>query len=176
MVSEAEKQLEINRDALLRGSADAALLILFDPNPAAREIEHLVARLRRGQDRGGEPVELDGGAGGKPGVGRDHAGPGDNAAGEPFYGPYDAQELVAKHEDELGIKLIYDSIDDEDVVKKEISFSGDLTDGDQGANFGTITTLAVAPSSPAVVYAGTDDGRVWRYDPLFGDWRDRVLG
>jgi sulfate adenylyltransferase len=34
-------------------------------------------------------------------VGRDHASPG---AG--FYGPYDAQELVARHEDEIGVKMI----------------------------------------------------------------------
>ena len=34
-------------------------------------------------------------------VGRDHASPG---AG--FYGPYDAQELVAKHEREIGVKMI----------------------------------------------------------------------
>ncbi|HEX7030682.1 MAG TPA: bifunctional sulfate adenylyltransferase/adenylylsulfate kinase [Gammaproteobacteria bacterium] len=39
-------------------------------------------------------------------VGRDHAGPGKNSKGEDFYGPYDAQELVKKHEDELGIKLV----------------------------------------------------------------------
>jgi sulfate adenylyltransferase len=34
-------------------------------------------------------------------VGRDHASPGPG-----FYGPYDAQELVAKHEDEIGVKMI----------------------------------------------------------------------
>jgi sulfate adenylyltransferase len=34
-------------------------------------------------------------------VGRDHASPG---AG--FYGPYDAQELVAKHQDEIGVTMI----------------------------------------------------------------------
>ncbi len=39
-------------------------------------------------------------------VGRDHAGPGKNAAGEPFYGPYDAQELVKTHETEVGVKMI----------------------------------------------------------------------
>lgn len=39
-------------------------------------------------------------------VGRDHAGPGVDSSGKPFYGPYDAQELVARHEDELGIKMI----------------------------------------------------------------------
>jgi len=36
-------------------------------------------------------------------VGRDHAGPGKDSAGRPFYGPYDAQELIQKHERELGI-------------------------------------------------------------------------
>jgi len=30
-------------------------------------------------------------------VGRDHAGPGNNSAGEDFYGPYDAQDLFRKH-------------------------------------------------------------------------------
>ena len=31
-------------------------------------------------------------------VGRDHAGPGKNSAGEDFYGPYDAQVLYRKHQ------------------------------------------------------------------------------
>lgn len=48
--------------------------------------------------------------------------------------------------------------------------SGDLTDGDQGAGFGTVTTIAVAPSSTTVVYAGTDDGNVWAYRPFSGNW------
>ncbi|MFC3651790.1 bifunctional sulfate adenylyltransferase/adenylylsulfate kinase [Dyella humi] len=39
-------------------------------------------------------------------VGRDHAGPGKDAEGKPFYGPYAAQELLAKHEDELGIRIV----------------------------------------------------------------------
>ena len=39
-------------------------------------------------------------------VGRDHAGPGANSAGTPFYGPYDAQELLKKHEDELHIRMV----------------------------------------------------------------------
>lgn len=39
-------------------------------------------------------------------VGRDHAGPGNDSTGKPFYGPYDAQELVAKFADELGVKMI----------------------------------------------------------------------
>lgn len=39
-------------------------------------------------------------------VGRDHAGPGNNSTGQPFYGPYDAQNLVVQYEDELGIKIL----------------------------------------------------------------------
>src|SRR5690606_30522088 len=39
-------------------------------------------------------------------VGRDHAGPGKNSKGEDFYGPYDAQALVRKYQDELGIEMV----------------------------------------------------------------------
>lgn len=39
-------------------------------------------------------------------VGRDHAGPGNDSTGKPFYGPYDAQELLAKHENELGMSMV----------------------------------------------------------------------
>jgi sulfate adenylyltransferase len=39
-------------------------------------------------------------------VGRDHAGPGKDTDGKPFYGPYDAQELFKKHEAEMGVKMV----------------------------------------------------------------------
>ncbi|MBV8985508.1 MAG: bifunctional sulfate adenylyltransferase/adenylylsulfate kinase [Acidimicrobiia bacterium] len=39
-------------------------------------------------------------------VGRDHAGPGNDSSGTPFYGPYDAQELLQKHEEELGVQMV----------------------------------------------------------------------
>ena len=39
-------------------------------------------------------------------VGRDHAGPGLNKEGNPFYGPYDAQEMLQKFEEEIGIKMV----------------------------------------------------------------------
>ncbi|MDQ6616512.1 MAG: bifunctional sulfate adenylyltransferase/adenylylsulfate kinase [Actinomycetota bacterium] len=39
-------------------------------------------------------------------VGRDHAGPGNDANGKPFYGPYDAQELLAAHTAELGVAMV----------------------------------------------------------------------
>jgi sulfate adenylyltransferase len=39
-------------------------------------------------------------------IGRDHAGPGNDAQGKPFYGPYDAQDLVQAHQDEVGVGVI----------------------------------------------------------------------
>ena len=39
-------------------------------------------------------------------VGRDHAGPGKDSAGEDFYGPYDAQELFRAHQAEIGIEMV----------------------------------------------------------------------
>jgi sulfate adenylyltransferase len=39
-------------------------------------------------------------------VGRDHASPGLDSQGKPFYGPYDAQELVEKHSAEIGVGVV----------------------------------------------------------------------
>ena len=39
-------------------------------------------------------------------VGRDHAGPGNKSNGDPFYGPYEAQELLLRHQDEINIKMV----------------------------------------------------------------------
>jgi len=39
-------------------------------------------------------------------VGRDHAGPGKDSTGKPFYGPYDAQELLEKYIDEIGVTMV----------------------------------------------------------------------
>ena len=39
-------------------------------------------------------------------VGRDHAGPGKDSTGKPFYGPYDAQDFMNKYEHEIGVKMI----------------------------------------------------------------------
>lgn len=39
-------------------------------------------------------------------VGRDHAGPGKNSAGEEFYGPYDAQDLFRTYQEEMGIEMM----------------------------------------------------------------------
>src|SRR5438309_3557492 len=39
-------------------------------------------------------------------VGRDHAGPGKDSTGQPFYGPYDAQELLQRYSAELGVRMV----------------------------------------------------------------------
>jgi sulfate adenylyltransferase len=39
-------------------------------------------------------------------VGRDHAGPGKDSNGKPFYGPYEAQELFKKHEADIGVTMV----------------------------------------------------------------------
>jgi sulfate adenylyltransferase len=70
-------------------------------------------------------------------VGRDHAGPGSDSAGNPFYGPYEAQELLTKHQDELGISMVpfkmmvylpeedrYAPVDEVDENTKTLSLSG----------------------------------------------------
>jgi len=68
-------------------------------------------------------------------IGRDHAGPGNDKNGNPFYGPYEAQELVQSFESELDIKMVmfkmvgyhkvqekYVSLDDPNVDKNDIMF------------------------------------------------------
>ena len=39
-------------------------------------------------------------------VGRDHAGPGKDTDGTPFYGPYEAQELFKKNENDIGVTMV----------------------------------------------------------------------
>ena len=39
-------------------------------------------------------------------VGRDHAGPGNDKDGNPFYGPYDAQDIIEKYKDEIDIQMV----------------------------------------------------------------------
>lgn len=52
------------------------------------------------------------------------------------------------------------------------SISSDLTNGDQGAGFGTITTIAVAPSDTDVILVGTDDSNVWITTNDGGTWNN----
>jgi sulfate adenylyltransferase len=70
-------------------------------------------------------------------IGRDHAGPGNDSNGEPFYGPYDAQEMLKEHEHELDITMVpfqmmvyvedraeYVSIDETTKDQKVLNISG----------------------------------------------------
>ena len=70
-------------------------------------------------------------------VGRDHAGPGNDKDGNPFYGPYDAQELFRQYEDELDIAMVpfkmmvyvenkaeYMPVDETEPSDKVLSLSG----------------------------------------------------
>ncbi len=75
-------------------------------------------------------------------VGRDHAGPGSDSEGNPFYGPYDAQEMLSAHEEEIGVQMVpfkmmtylpdedtYMPIDEVSEGAKTLSISGtDLRD------------------------------------------------
>lgn len=70
-------------------------------------------------------------------VGRDHAGPGSDSTGKPFYGPYDAQQLVLKYAHEIGITAVpfnemvyvadedrYEQVDKIPAGTKTLSISG----------------------------------------------------
>ena len=52
------------------------------------------------------------------------------------------------------------------------AISPDLTNGPGGGNlnFGTVTTLAVAPTNPSAILAGTDDSNVWITTNGGGNW------
>jgi len=39
-------------------------------------------------------------------IGRDHAGPGNDSSGKPFYGPYEAQEMLTQYAEEIGVTPI----------------------------------------------------------------------
>lgn len=39
-------------------------------------------------------------------VGRDHAGPGNDSSGKPFYGPYEAQDMMSQYEKEIGVTAV----------------------------------------------------------------------
>lgn len=57
-------------------------------------------------------------------VGRDHAGPGKDSNGKPFYGPYEAQKMVRQYEEETGVagvffnELVYIASEDKYVARE----------------------------------------------------------
>jgi len=70
-------------------------------------------------------------------VGRDHAGPGNDRDGNPFYGPYDAQQIMNDYADDLDITMVpfkmmvyvedraqYEPIDEVEEGTRTLSISG----------------------------------------------------
>ncbi len=93
-------------------------------------------------------------------VGRDHAGPGSDSDGNPFYGPYDAQAMLKEHAEEIGVKMVpfrlmvfleeektYAPIDEVPKDKKYLTISGTqlrqrLADGDEIPEWFTFPSVA----------------------------------
>ena len=93
-------------------------------------------------------------------VGRDHAGPGSDSSGTPFYGPYDAQELLSTHEAEIGVAMVpfklmvfveetdsYMPIDEVPEGKRKLNLSGTelrdrLAEGKEIPDWFTFPTVA----------------------------------
>ncbi|WP_266168187.1 bifunctional sulfate adenylyltransferase/adenylylsulfate kinase [Dyella subtropica] len=67
-------------------------------------------------------------------VGRDHAGPGNDSNGKPFYGPFEAQQLLERYQDELGIQvvpfpaMVYAANRDTYVPSTEVAADDDVRD------------------------------------------------
>jgi sulfate adenylyltransferase len=73
-------------------------------------------------------------------VGRDHAGPGKDSNGEPFYGPYEARDLAEQYAEEVGIEVV--PSDELAYVPKKAAYvsadeleAGDETEGISGTEF-----------------------------------------
>ncbi len=54
--------------------------------------------------------------------------------------------------------------------------SGDLTNGTGTGNYGTITTLAIAPSNNNYIYSGSDDGQVYVTKNAGASWQNITAG
>jgi sulfate adenylyltransferase len=97
-------------------------------------------------------------------IGRDHAGPGKDSSGKPFYGPYDAQELLVKFSGEVGVKMVpfrtlsYLPDDDRYVEETEISpgtkvfsISGTQVRNESLANGKTLPSWFTRPETAAIL-------------------------
>lgn len=56
--------------------------------------------------------------------------------------------------------------------------SPDLTNGDGGGNrtYGTITTMDISPLNSDIIYAGTDDGKIWIGETSGDNWTEITNG
>ncbi len=69
-------------------------------------------------------------------VGRDHAGPGNDKNGNPFYGAYEAQDLLSEYQDEIGIEMVPFQFMVYTPVDKSYKALGDI---DNNENYETIS-------------------------------------
>jgi len=97
-------------------------------------------------------------------VGRDHASPGANSQGRPFYEPYAAQELVQKHSTEIGVEVLafpefryfpkedkWDIADSPELLKRSVSVSGTSIRNDFLAKGKAIPKWAMRPEVSAIL-------------------------
>jgi hypothetical protein len=61
-------------------------------------------------------------------------------------------------------------------LNKWTAISSDLTNGSGSGNFGTITTLAVAPTNNNYIYSGSDDGQVYVTKNAGTSWQKITTG
>jgi len=69
-------------------------------------------------------------------VGRDHAGPGSDSNNEPFYGPYEAQEMLKRYQNELEIEMVPFKF--MVFIPKSATFKA-IDDVDQGEEYKTLS-------------------------------------
>lgn len=86
-------------------------------------------------------------------IGRDHAGPGSDSNGKPFYDPYAAQQLALQHQDEIGIKIV--TFHEMIYIKEKKAYSP--------AN-------EVAPNETALTISGTELRKALLNEQTLPDW------
>ncbi len=91
-------------------------------------------------------------------VGRDHAGPGRDGAGRPFYHPDAARRLAEQHADEIGIEI---------VSSEELVYVGDAGGGTGG---GYVAASQVPVGSEALALSGTEVRRRLQSGEAIPDW------
>jgi sulfate adenylyltransferase len=97
-------------------------------------------------------------------VGRDHAGPGSDSKGRPFYGSYEAQDILSQYEAEIGVKpipfqeLVYLQDEDRYVEKDQVpegarvaTISGTQVRDDYLANGKTLPEWFTRPETAAIL-------------------------
>ena len=97
-------------------------------------------------------------------VGRDHAGPGTDSTGKPFYGPYDAQELLERFSPEIGVKMVpfkelvylpgerrYEEADKVPPEKEVVSLSGTQVRNDYLAKGRALPRWFTRPETAAIL-------------------------